>query len=149
MDELSPYEFDQTHQGWRLLDSEQKFLEAAKAIELYIASHLEEIRNQNLVSAQTMYFHAGQEYAMAGIEYYRQAVFNFKKSYKSNPGWDIYVEGTIAFLEKNADALQKAADKLVLLAETDKSITANSQLLRQFLKALPAKRDYATIYEAN
>lgn len=61
MDELNPFDFDQSDKGWRLLDRQGKFLEAAKAIESYIASHKKVIETQTQVSLQTMYFHAGQE----------------------------------------------------------------------------------------
>jgi ABC-type thiamine transport system substrate-binding protein len=147
MQDLSPYDFDRSDSGWRLLDSQRKFLEAAIAIETYISSHIDKIKTQNQISIQTMYFHAGQAYAMAGPKYYRNAIDNFNKSYKSKIDWDIYVDGTIAFLNKDKKKLQEAADKLSGLANKDVRLQTNAQLLNDCTKALNVSDGYASVYE--
>lgn len=144
---LSPCDFDQSDFGWRLLDAQGKYLEAATAIEAYLSSHVSVINAQSQVSVQTIYFHAGQEYAMAGPEYYQRAISNFRKSYKSKVDWDTYVDGTIAFLSKDKDKLQKAADKLSRLANTDSVLEANAQLLSDYIQALAENRNYAAVYD--
>lgn len=149
MDDLSPYEFDQSPKGWRLLDKEGKYLEAAKAIEAYILSHKVEIKNQNRVSIETMYFHVGQEYAMAGEKYYNLAIQNFQKAYKGELGWDAYVEGTIAFLKKDAKALRASVEKLTSIATASSSHEPNSKLLGRFLGAIESGKTYSEIYDSN
>ena len=146
MNDLSPYEFDQSDSGWRLLDAQGKYLEAAKTIENYISLNTDSINVQNEVSLQTIYFHAGQEYAMAGPDHYDKAIHNLKKSFKSKAGWDIYVNGTIAFLGQDKNDLQKASDKLSVLANADPRLKNNALLLANFLQALNDNSSYATIY---
>lgn len=149
MDDLTPFDFDQTDKGWRLLDEQGKFLEAANAIESYIASHSNEIQNQNRVSIQTMYFHAGQEYAMAGEKYYSLALEYFQKAYKGKLGWDTYVDGTIGFIKKDTKALQTAADQLANIAKAELSHKSNSELLESFLSAVNTGKSYSKIYDSN
>ncbi len=147
MNELSPYDFDQSDKGWRLLDTRHKFLEAAKLIENYIKTNEELIKNQSLVSVQTMYFHAGQEYAMIGPEYYDKAVKNFSNSYKSTTGWNTYVDGTIAFLNKDRAILKKAMTELQELANNDSKFQPNATLLNDFHKGLTTDKSYGFIYD--
>src|SRR5688572_17760602 len=126
--DMSPYDFDQSENGWRLLDKQGKYLEAAELIASYLASKEAVIKGQSKVSAQTIHFHAGQEYACAGKVHYAKAVSFLTKAYKGNAGWDLYVDGTIAFLEGGEDKLRLAADHLSELAKTDSRLLSNSRL---------------------
>lgn len=147
MNELSPYEFDQTDKGWPALDSEGKYLEAAEAIKFYIDSNKDKIANQNEVSIQTLFFHAGQEYAMEGGEYYPRAIEMMKKSYKSSESWNIYVNGSIAFLSADQSKLKVCSDELAKLASTDNELAANANILRAFQDGISHGFSYASIYD--
>lgn len=145
---MTPFDFDQSENGWRSLDKKRLYLDAAKLIATYVATNEKVILAQDKVSIQTLYFHAGQEYACAGKEYYPRAISFFRKSYKSKEGWDTYVDGTIAFLECSKNKLKQSADKLTMLAENDESLLNNAGLLREFQKSLKVKISYLETYEA-
>lgn len=144
MNDLSPYDFDQTDSGWPALDRQGKYLEAAEAIEAYIAANQALIQSQKEVSLQTLHFHAGQEYAMA--DEYEKAIEHMKRAYKDRPDWDVYVDGTIAFLAADSTRLKEASTHLQRLAEEDQRLRANARLLADFLRALPADQTYADVY---
>lgn len=122
--DLTPHEFDQTDQGWRQLDGSCDYIGAARAIEEYIQANRSHITTNP--SLATMYFHAGQEYAMAGEVWYERAVACFEKSTKGDNAWDLYVQGTIAYLRRDSGSLDR-----VLAGEPD-----NRGILERFLQCL-------------
>lgn len=145
--DLSPHDFDQTSNGWSKLDKKGLYLEAAQLIERYIESNAMRIEQQSEVSIQTLHFHAGQEYAMAGEAYYAQAIEHMERSYKSSEGWNLYVEGTLAFLSKDQATLSEASIKLSNLADSEQALLANALLLKNFSASLLFKKhDYAEVY---
>jgi len=142
-----PYTFDQTDKGWRGLDSQEKYLEAAELIESYLKDNEELIHNQDKVSMQTIHFHAGQEYAMLGKEYYQQAVEHLLQALKDKHGWDLYVKGTVAFLQRDRDMLVVCASKLRDAATNDPKLESNAELLENFLAEVESSTvTYAQIY---
>ncbi len=145
---MDPYTFDQLSEGWRELDRRGDYLEAAKLVDEYIAANKEQIMEQKRVSVQTMYFHAGQEYAMAGKPHYQQAVERFAQAHKGLPAWDTYVDGTIAFLNHNDEALEACTNMLLSLAQTDPEQVANAKLLQSFMKGRSKDLSYAQVYGA-
>jgi hypothetical protein len=147
MNELTPYDFDQTSQGWPLLDHDGKYLEAAEAIDSYITSNEVKIADQDKISIQTLFFHAGQEYAMAGKQYYSQAIKMMQKSYKSSQDWNLYVDGSIAFLSEDQLKLKESINKLSELAQTNDKLVANANLLQSFLDGMTDNLSYASIYD--
>jgi hypothetical protein len=123
--DMTPKDFDQSAEGWRALDEKQKYLEASELILSYIKQNHNNITGMN-PSLQVMYFHAGQEYAMAGEEHYESAAECFECAYMESTKWNLYVKGTIAFLKQ---------DKKTLI-QTIAGQAMNSNVLVQFLHAL-------------
>lgn len=144
--DMTPFEFDQSENGWRKLDKQGLFLEAAELIASYVAANIKIIEAQNQVSIQTLYFHAGQEYACAGKKYYAKAISFFSMSHKSKEGWDVYVDGTIAFLENDKKKLKQAANALKKLTKTDAMQLSNANLLQEFLYSLEINQSYLDAY---
>ncbi len=144
---LDPYAFDQSEAGWRNLDVQGNFLGAAKLIERYLELNQQVILDQSRVSIQSFHFHAGQEYAMAGSAHFGRASSHFSQSYKSDMGWNIYVDGTLAYLAKDAAKLGECADALLRLAEAEPAYEQNALLLRSFHNGLQNHVfDYALLY---
>lgn len=129
--DMDPYEFDVTDNGWRIFDNQDRPLDGAKVILDYIRHNQSKITGKN-PSIEALYFHAGQEYAMAGSDYYQKAIECFEKSYETSEWWNAYVSGTIAFLKKDIDLLQKAREKG----------TYNAEILHSFELAL-SRGDYS------
>ena len=77
---LTPYDFDQSDRGWRALDRNMEYLTAAHVIESYLNANETRLLEQYEVSIQTVHFHAGQEFAMAGAKYYGNAIEHFRQS---------------------------------------------------------------------
>lgn len=132
---MTPYQFDQTKKGWRRLDEEGKFIEAAELIVAYVKQNQAQTTSNPTI--QTLYFHVGQEYAMAGEAYYEEAITYFRRAYKGKPEWDTYVEGTIAFLRRDKTQLEKAMQ----------NGAQNVEMLQRFLAALEEENfSYAVNY---
>jgi len=140
------FTFDQTEKGWRNLDNQGKYLEAAKLIEDYLKQNLKPINNQHKVSVQTIHFHAGQEYAMAGKQYYPRAIEHFAQAQKGRPDWDLYVKGSIAFLQQDKNKLTACAKELTKIANRAAQHKPNARLLQRFLKGLESDSTYSEAY---
>ena len=123
--DMSPVEFDQSENGWRELESQEKYIEAAETILEYIGQNKEKITGMN-PSLQVMHFHAGQSYAMAGRDHYESAIGCFKQSYMDSEKWNRYVNGTIAYLSGDGNALHE-----ILQSET-----MNKEILKAFAESL-------------
>ena len=90
--------------GWRKLAEARKYLEGAGLIDRYEKREgLEPWQRINLR------FHAGQMYAMAGVEDKALARFRVSITTDEPPDspirWNAYVKATIAFLEKDRERL--------------------------------------------
>lgn len=107
--------FDQDMEGgWRAVANQGPdcFVTAAELIQDYVALHGAE----NLEQPGLAHWHAGQLLAMAGET--ERALPELRLSYKpasDNPMdamWNHYADGTIAFLERDREALIAARDAL-------------------------------------
>ncbi|KTE77661.1 hypothetical protein [Sphingopyxis sp. A083] len=103
--------FDQDmNGGWRPLAANECYFEAAELIQKWRESHG--------AKDSTLYWHEGQMRASAGQ--YSQAVSLFEASRHPADqdrkwGWNLYVDGSIAFLKGDINALRSARDKLSVL----------------------------------
>lgn len=105
--------FDQTlGKGWRAL-SDNCPIEAAIVIDQYRSHHSKTLDHKQ---KRILLWHAGQEYAVGGIE--KLALIRFR--YSSNPDepaeahfkWNSYVAASIAFLQKDFERLKLERNKM-------------------------------------
>jgi len=128
-----PYkEFDQDFTGgWRAVAKNKDCRDsAANLLKSYTANFEYEFKSNHT----TLEWHTGQ--VLAGSGNYEEALIFFKRSYKSDEDqkdWNLYVDGTIAFLKKDKLALQAARDKLAAIPVPEKLKAAR----RKFLKDNP------------
>jgi hypothetical protein len=107
--------FDQAfNEGWRKIAGNGCEKDAADLIRDWRVVHKSE--------SKTLYWHEGQ--LRAGIGESATAVELFKKAIKTPEeeagfGWNLYVEGSIAFLNRDKLALQKARDALAVLPKPE------------------------------
>ena len=140
---LSFEQFDQDmNGGWRISAQEGKYPEAAKMIEAYLS------KGPNLKSKdrRMLHFHAGQMLAMGDKP--KEAIEHFKKSTQPNENdfmrWNAYVEGTIAFLEKDKARLEAAREE-VSKAQVPLSFNKNLVVLDLLIKS--SDSSYKKIFE--
>lgn len=148
---LSPWEFDQTPNGWRKLEGAGEFIKAADLILRYISANKERILN----SAETektmilglLHFHRGQLLASAGPEHWPQAIESLNNSFEDNDEcWNAYVSATIGFLEGNKEKIVQAI-QTIASSEQEERRGGNIGIVRNFKKALEEGiRDYETPY---
>lgn len=109
--------FDQSvTSGWRPIAKRRCTVEAADLIRDYRAAHPDSDR------LQLLFWHEGQLRATAGQT--AAAIEAFRQAYKppemdAGLGWNLYVEGTIAFLAHDRAALQRARDTLAALPKPE------------------------------
>ncbi len=110
----SDYEnFDQQYgSGWRKLAEAGKYLDAARAIDDYLANRTN-LENWQRINLR---FHAGQLYAHANqteiaLARFRAAI-NPQEPADSPMLWNAYVKATIAFLEQDLNTLVACRDEL-------------------------------------
>ncbi|MFN3188929.1 MAG: hypothetical protein ACE361_00270 [Aureliella sp.] len=142
--QLDYEQFDQDmNGGWRVHAKDGKYSEAAKMIEAYLAG-VKELTEGN---QRMLRFHAGQMWAMG--DQAEKAIKHFKKSTQSSENdfmrWNAYVNGTIAFLQKDRAKL-KAAREEVAKAEVPRSFNKNLVVLDMLLDSKDAS--YREIFEA-
>ncbi len=113
--ELDQRAFDQDFNGgWRLIADKGCKKEAADLIRDWRLKHGSE--------STTLYWHEGQMRAEIGES--ANAVELFKKAIKTPEeeagfGWNLYVEGSVAFLNRDKLALQEARDALAVLPKPE------------------------------
>lgn len=92
--------------GWRALFDRGCYTEAAELIR--------EWRHEKRDHASILYTHEGQMRAYAGQ--YQEAIALLRLTYKpadqDGSGWNHYMDGTIAFLRRDREALAKAIERL-------------------------------------
>lgn len=103
---LSPWDFDQSPNGWRKYEATGEYVKAAKLIGAYIAQNKDRIlhppKGEKTIYVAVMYFHIGQLLAFSGAGHYQKAIDAFKLSVRSgNKCWNAYVSATIGFLEND------------------------------------------------
>lgn len=127
---LDVQSFDQDFDGgWRAVSYRDGCERtAAELISAYI--------DQNSVTAEnplfdTMAWHVGQMYASAGLA--EEAVPWMRRSFRPDDEarllWRLYAEGTIAFLERDREALQVARDRLAAQTVSEEEKAARRQFL--------------------
>lgn len=113
---LSPREFDQNwEKGWvKLADMDGCKEAAANVIALYYSQ-----RDLPEGAMKTLKFHEAQ--LRAEIEQYDLALRLFPQTRQadSSIGWNYYVDGTIAFLEKDKVGLEKAIEQLAAVPKPE------------------------------
>lgn len=139
---MSWQEFDQTNgKFWRELADVRRFREAAELIERFLKLH-PEVKG---VNAANMRFHAAQCLAMAGENEAALAQLKLARhSSESTPGmrWNVYVDGTAAFLSGDRQSLISAHETLAKGGVINKpNICVLDRLLANFGKT------YAEAYE--
>ena len=115
---------DDAPEKWRVLSNEGKYLEAASELLYFVLS--DSTRN-----AHADYWHIGQMYAMAND--YEKAIFYMDKSAigVKDEQWNWYYQGTIAFLKRDKQQLQKYAR--LLSKEHSVYYKANADVLKKLL----------------
>lgn len=149
---MTPWEFDQSPNGWRKLSLEHKNLKAAELIKAYIYKNKENILKnegaENSVSLELMHFHVGQQLAISGTEKYPEAIVFFKMAFYKNEkatSWNAYVSATIGFLENEINIVEDAIRVFDAL-EGSKSFK-NLAIMKNFKKALEqGKENYLEVY---
>lgn len=136
-------EFDQTKDGgWRALQREGKYLEAARLIDSYESSKADLGGSERI----NLRFHAGQMYAFAGdpaqaLKRLREAKYppeiiaqmGEDKAYLES--WNYYVDATVAFLERDRAKLLKCRELMAGTAQAGvlpQNIEKVDDLLRDF-----------------
>jgi hypothetical protein len=96
--------------GWRKLADVSGCLEVA-------ANLVRDYRESHKITSGILYWHEGQLRAMAN--HYEEAVMLMEKSRKPPledfAGWNLYVDATVAFLQKDSAALDRARQALATL----------------------------------
>ena len=138
---LSYEEFDQTQdQGFRVLAASGCYAEAASLIQEYIAT--------NDATQNSLRWHVAQLSATAGDSetaiVYSKQVLSESEDFSVRPlRWNDYVLATIAFLEKDMDALMLHRDRVE--AGTEFAGNAmNLKLLNALIKHFDESYAYAT-----
>jgi len=119
--ELDQSAFDQDlNGGWRPLGQRE-------GCELAAAELIREWRHIKRNHASILYWHEGQLRAQGGQTQQAIALFGLTRKSVDNDadfGWNHYVDGTIAFLERDRDALARAIERLRAVPEpTSNSFT--------------------------
>jgi len=128
-----PYkEFDQDFRGgWRAIDDKDTCSKVAAHI---MKSYLTASKNRFDEHALSVKWHTGQ--VLAGIDRYEEAQAYFEQAYKAaenQADWNLYVDGTIAFIKRDKTALRAARDKLAQIPVPE----ALKEVRRKFLKDNP------------
>lgn len=129
---LSYRKFDQDFEGgWRAIDYKEGCRDSAgRLLQSYLTISQERFESNKV----TLMWHTGQ--MLAGSNNYDEAIHYFRQTYKSaetQKEWNLYVDGTLAFLKKDKDTLLRARDTLANMPVSEKIKEAR----RTFLKDNP------------
>jgi hypothetical protein len=141
--QMNPVEFDQSHGGWRSLVGKVDEEDIAELILKYIKLSGNKVAEYNkdkvggeVFPVDLLYFHAGQSFGYAGPKFYKKAIECFQKSYEEGKEcWNVYVDGTIAFLEGDKDEVDKHI-KLIEDSKAENKRGGNIGILKNFSKCL-------------
>jgi hypothetical protein len=101
--------FDQDLKGgWRVLEDKPRCYVAA-------ADLIRDYREAHHSTTSILFWHEAQMRASAGQTDAAIALFEKSRQTHDPAGWNLYVDGTIAFLRHDRAALQAARDKLAAL----------------------------------
>lgn len=123
--------FDQDMDGgWRTVAAEGRFEDAARLIDAYLDRHSAGLTAHQRV---VLNFHAGQMYAMADDR--ERAVERFEASIDPDAAmrsWNPYVEATIAFLERDREALLAARAAMAATPDGSMNMPVVDRLIEHF-----------------
>lgn len=148
---LSPWDFDQSQDGWRGVEKKEGAEKAVAIILEYIRKNKERILNpavgEKIIPLELMNFHIGQLLAGQGEVKYFQAVDYFSNSFIDNSEcWNAYVSATIGFLQKDSEKIRNSILTIESSVQENKA-SGNIGIVKNFLKALEAGvNDYLTAY---
>jgi len=144
---MSPWEFDQSPEGWRGVEKEKGILEAIDLIIQYISINKDEINRDNGNIEKFLNFHVGQLYATEGNEKnIVEAISFFEDSYmKEKDCWNAYVRATIGFLKKDRKVIEESIKEINDSKSEDKR-SGNISIINNFLKVVNEDSDYNTAY---
>ena len=149
--QMSPWDFDQSPNGWRKFEVTKENLRAANIIREYITKNEDRIINpregEKTVVLELMYFHIGQLLASEGQAHWSEAIDAFNHSFQeSRECWNAYVSATIGFLENDTTKVEDAIKTVEASQEADKQ-SGNLSIIKNFKKALGmGERDYEKPY---
>lgn len=104
--------FDNDTCCWRLLAADEKYLDAAELIKMYLHS------STNISNKHSLHWHLGQMLAKAGQ--LKEAKHYFKKTYTifyrwfggpDGRAWYLYAKGSVAFLDRDKKELIQILNK--------------------------------------
>lgn len=142
MMKLSPWDFDQSNNGWRKFEEVKDYLRASQTIKEYIEKNRTLVQEGNVL--QILNFHLGQEFAQAGEQHYPQAITEgFNNSFQENrEAWNAYVSATVGFLENNIKKIEDAI-KVVENSTREEKENGNMDALLKLKHGLEiGERDY-------
>ena len=140
-----PYkEFDQTpDSGWRTLQKDKRWREAAVLIEEYLKRH----RDLRPIPSGMLHFHAAQLWATVGEN--RRAIAHLKQSRcdEQTPGYNEFADAMRAFLERDRDEL--VAIRARVVQYPSKGMTAVYQsVVESFVERFDGSYKDVMAYEA-
>ena len=143
---MSPWDFDQSPEGWRGVEAKEGRIKAAELIIKYMEVNKDSIDKDSKIVGKFMNFHVGQLLASEGGENTGKSVPFFEQSFINGKDcWNAYVSGTIAFLKGDVESV-KSEIKVINNSESDK-VSGNLPVLNNFLKVLMnGGGDYNTAY---
>ena len=100
--------FDQSPNGatgWRPMLNKGCYMQAAEIIEAYVRRNRSRLSHE---ATSTLHFHAGQALALGGRDSLSVPQFALARGSADTEEWNAYVDGTIAFLQKDSVALESA-----------------------------------------
>ncbi|MEM7702826.1 MAG: hypothetical protein AAF251_12875 [Pseudomonadota bacterium] len=112
-------DFDQTEgQGWRPLYDAKCYLEAAQLLRDWQAAHpdaFDRDSRRDQMFERTLIWHEAQMWAFGGRFDVAEPIF--ARTYRGSASvydtaWGLYVDGTLAFLRRDASALERAISQL-------------------------------------
>lgn len=106
--------FDQSEAGWRSLDSAGCERQTAEFIAVYRAQHA---ANLNADEIETLTWHEAQLWAASGDYDQSVSLFTRIRAGKAEPMDQVYLDATIAFLQRDLAALTEARERLATLPE--------------------------------
>ena len=149
--QMSPWDFDQSPNGWRKFEATKEHVRAANVIREYITKNKDRIINlregEKTVSLELMHFHVGQLLASEGKGRWPEAINAFNQSFQEGREcWNAYVSATIGFLENDMKRIEDAISTIEVSQEADKR-NGNLGIVKNFKKALEmGERDYEKPY---
>jgi tetratricopeptide (TPR) repeat protein len=143
---LSPWDFDQSANGWRGIinpDDPESNLKAVNIMRKYLEINSERIKNQPkdnpVIKPQIIQFHIGQLLANTDPMYYQEAIAAFEQSYhldKEDP-WNDYVNATIGYLRQDEPAVERAFNAVSNIPENHPlKMNANKHVIEALKRAL-------------